>query len=125
DQKIEQHDPIRPQHGGGQQNSVNRAGCANSGYGRITEGVICDDDHQSGPDSAEEVERQEAACAPGPFELAPEHPKSQHVPQDMADAAVEKHVGCGLPDEESLNYIHRNQREQGKKSRQLATTEEL
>jgi len=59
-----------------------------------------DEFDEAGADSADEKEIEEAALAPGEFEVAAEHPQHEHVDEDVKERArvVKKDVGEGLPD---------------------------
>ena len=63
------------------------------------------------PDRAKEIEPQKAPGSPDPFQLGAEHPKRQHVPDDVAEAAVQKCVGDQLPDGEVLYDVDWRERQ--------------
>ena len=54
-------------------------------------------------DPRDEVVPREEARAPGPLELGAEHPQAKHVDQQVADAAVQEHVGHELVDRQLLD----------------------
>ena len=62
--------------------------------------VIGDDYADAGADRAKEVEADKAPSSPDTFKFGAEHPKRQHIEDDMQEAAVQKSIGGELPNEE-------------------------
>ena len=56
--------------------------------------------HQRGTDAGEEIVNQKPACAPGVFHGTAEHPKGEHIEEDMFEIGVHEHIGDKLPDME-------------------------
>jgi len=95
DQKTPQDAPVREQDGVGHQYAVDGSRTTDGWYGRIAprENIVADDYADTGSDSAEEVELQKAPGSPSAFQIGAEHPKRQHVPNDVAKSAMQEHVG--------------------------------
>src|SRR6202049_185732 len=101
-QKSPQDRPIRIHHRVGQKNTENRSGASNGRYERISPGQqeISEHHTDSGPDSTEEIKLKKLAGSPYSFQIGAEHPQSQHVPNDVAKAAMQEQIRRQLPYEE-------------------------
>src|SRR5664279_708226 len=51
---------------------------------------------QGGADTANNVKSQKSFWSPVIFQYASKHPKYQHIPENMQEAAVQKHVSNNL-----------------------------
>src|SRR6185312_7521973 len=116
-QEAHQHGLIGEEHAEREQQSVDRARCANRRLILIP-GEHVDDDHADArADAADEVILQEALRAPGFLNGGSEHPQREHVEEDMRKAAqaVQKQISNKLPDGE-MHHHRRNQLERYKRS---------
>lgn len=86
------------------QNSHDGAGSTDSAAVLSAENDGGDDDRESGDDAAGKVESQKAGGAPSALKLSAEHPKRQHIPEQVHDATMQEQVSDNLPDGEALQH---------------------
>ena len=85
-------------HAEGQQQGVDGSrgtyGEVNAGYQQM---------QQSGTDAADKVVEEETAHTPITLQYGSEHPKGEHVEEEMVERTVHEHVGQRLPDVEAVD----------------------
>jgi len=106
------------QNGHGEKDAVNGAGgtdrraCEQAGAFKMPEDEEAANDHvrEAGGDAAREEIDVEAARTPRVFESGAEHGEVEEIEEDVQEAAVEKQVGEGLP-EEAADQARRSEAE--------------
>src|SRR3954452_6710217 len=112
DQKSEKDRPIRKHDSVRHQYAVNCSGRAYNCDVLKPEEVSRNYGDNGGADPANEIEAQELGGSPETFDLCTEHPKTEHVPQDVAKVVhgMEEHIGNELPNGKRLNHLGGHER---------------
>ncbi len=105
---------IREENGVGDENSEDRAGCPNRwdiGWrlAKKNRNRLHEEFDQACADSTKEKIVQKTTFPPYEFQFAPEHPKPEHIDEEMSDPTVEKDVSERLPNSKPRNNSGRNQ----------------